>query len=249
MARRVRNRADMLVSLLVFAAAAQIEPCGLPVVLPTYPFPQDTVLGVRDDPLAAYDDLAASLYPLGIPTSERGVALQILREARLRQAIGPAAPPAFYGPPSIVAPPVLPEPGLDLVPLSRDGRRTDAIELRLALDGVPSGAVTAVVVATERELIPRAGEVLVEARRHPRELARQTGRLDRGRSVVRVSLPPVQADLADTAAVFLEVRVAGVGTARGFAGTVPLRSVLDQTPLTDSVVLSSERPVRQVVRP
>ena len=241
----------MVASLLVLAAVSQVAPCCGSVVAPAVPvavvdpFPRDTMLGVRVDPLAAYDDLAASLYPLGIPASERGVALQILREARLQQAIGPRAVGPSPLAPSVAPPP----PVLDLIPLSRDSRRTDAVEVRLAVDGLPSGSVTVVVVAARRDLIPRAGEVLVEARRHPRELARQTGRLDRGRSVVRVQLPPVRADLADTAAVFLEVRTAGVGTARGFAGTVPLRSVLDDTPLTESVVLSSERPVRAVVRP
>jgi hypothetical protein len=53
------------------------------------------VVGVRDDPLAAYPDLEAIHYASGIPVSERAFARNLFRDAK---AIGVYGTPSFVGP-------------------------------------------------------------------------------------------------------------------------------------------------------
>ena len=62
--------------------------------------PRGVVVGVRPDPLAAYADLIPSSYPAGIPATEAGFALAVLRERRALDVLsaagggsGPFVPP------------------------------------------------------------------------------------------------------------------------------------------------------------
>ena len=48
------------------------------------------VIGVRPGPLTAYADLAAVLYPFGVPAVETAAVLELLRAARARQVFGAA---------------------------------------------------------------------------------------------------------------------------------------------------------------
>ena len=250
---------------------------GLVGPVNAYPFPQDTVLGVREDPLAAYDDLAAGLYPYGIPVQERGVALQILREARVnqiysRRPAGPSQPSAPIGPgpvfgqPQPLLRPLLPTPApqFDLSPLSRHGLSTDTVRLSLDLGDASSGSITLVLVGHTRDLIPAAGEVLVESRRHPRELARFTRAFQNGGGTFDLTLPATTIETADEADAFVVVRIAGIGTASGYAGLLPIRTLAptqaarlgtsgrfgdSSRSRTAGVVLTSERPSRQAIAP
>ena len=234
---------------------------------PAYPFPADTVLGVRDDPLDAYADLASELYPNGIPTDERGAALGLLREVRIQRAVGPigAGPigPAGFGP--VIAP-----PGFDVQPLGRAGT-TEGVAVTLPIEAAASGSVTLIVVGRDRELVPVANQAIASVEGSPRELARSTQPLTlAGGRRFTVMLPPASLAVADAADVFVRVRIAGRGVAEGYAGTVPLRTIAptDAARLaTDgtlqrrdavltqprqrvgSVVLSSERGTRSLVRP
>ena len=234
---------------------------------PAYPFPADTVLGVRDDPLDAYADLASELYPHGIPTDERGAALGLLREARTQRAVGPigAGPigPAGFGP--VVAP-----PGFDVQPLGRAGT-TEGVAVTLPIEAAASGSVTLIVVGRDRELVPVANQAIASVEGSPQELTRSTQPLTlAGGRRFTVMLPPASLAVADAADVFVRVRIAGRGVAEGYAGTVPLRTIAptDAARLaTDgtlqrrdavltqprqrvgSVVLSSERGTRSLVRP
>ena len=221
-------------------------------VEPAYPFPSHAVLGVRDDPLDAYADLAPALYPAGIPTSERGVALAILREARLQQAIGPASTPPSSLPEAsleaLPAPTGIPPVPLELIPLSQSGTRTETVRLHLRIGAAASGSVTLVLVARERELIPAAGWRVLESRRQPREIARFSRTFSGGGGTFDLPLAELSDDLSDDAAAYVVVRVAGVGTARGFAGIVPLRSPGVDLAI-DRAVLTSERSAPVFVTP
>ena len=254
-----------MVSLLLLSSLVQCPMCGpLPIAAPpAYPFPADTVLGVRDDPLDAYSDLASELYPHGIPTDERGAALGLLREVRIQRAVGPVGfGPAAVGP---VTPPVF-----DLQPLGRAGT-IDGVAVTLPIEAAASGSVTLIVVGRDRELVPVANQAIASVEGSPRELARSTQPLTLGGGRrFTVTLPPLSLDVADTADVFVRVRIAGRGVAEGYAGTVPLRMIAptdaarlaaegtlqrDDALLTQprqrvgSVVLSSERGTRSLVRP
>ena len=252
--------------LMIVGQCVACEPAAGPRPIaapPAYPFPADTVLGIRDDPLDAYADLAADLYPRGIPTDERGAALGLLREVRIQRAVGPVGPgPAGFGP---VAPPVF-----DLQPLGRAGT-TDGVAVTLPIDSAASGSVTLIVVGRDRELVPVANQAIASLEGSPRELTRSTQPLTLGgERRFTVTLPPLSLDVADAADVFVRVRIAGRGVAEGYAGTVPLRAIAptdaarlaadgtlqrDDALLTQprqrvgSVVLSSERGTRSLVRP
>ena len=237
-----------MLSTLLLALASQCAP------LPAYPYPPDAVLGIREDPLAAYADLEARLYPHGIPVSERGFALAILREARLQQALGGPPPVAPAEPvpsrlPGASPVPIVPPVPLEVIPLSRRGLHTDAVRLRLDLGAAASGSVTLVLTARERELYARGGGLLVESERGVREIARHTRSFSDGGGTFDLPLGPIADDITDEAEAFVIVRVAGVGVASGSAGVVPLRTLTASGGFGGGVVLTSERPERQVVRP
>jgi hypothetical protein len=79
-----------------------------PGTFPPLP-PYGRVIGVRPDPLAAYEDLIPSVYPNGVPSTEAPFALALLRERRRLETIGPfVAPMGAFGP----MPGVLPSPSL-----------------------------------------------------------------------------------------------------------------------------------------
>lgn len=75
-------------------------PCGMPVTAPYPLFPEvGRVIGVRPDPLAAYEDLIPLVYPNGVPSTEVPFALAVLRERRRLEAIAPiVGPGAWPGP-------------------------------------------------------------------------------------------------------------------------------------------------------
>lgn len=84
------------------------EPLWIAPPLPT----RGVVVGVWDDPLSAYGDIIGAAYPSGVPVSEAGFALGVLRGARLRQVLGDPIvwpPPPAPGP---LAPPLVPRPGM-----------------------------------------------------------------------------------------------------------------------------------------
>lgn len=76
------------------------------------------VVGVTDNPLAAYADLLGGAYPAGVPASEAGFALGVLRATRAQQLLGPpivapvpvAPVPAAPVPAFPIEPPPLPAP-------------------------------------------------------------------------------------------------------------------------------------------
>ena len=152
--------------------------------------------------------------------------------------------------------------------ISRDGLNAEAIEVELPLPPGSSGTVTLTVIGHRRDLIPAAGPRVLEARREPVELTQATRPIAGSRYVVPIRSLPL--GVADDADVFVRVRIAGVGVAEGFAGTVALRTVAPTQAArltTDGtlkrnaalstqprrrlpgVVLSSERPQRQAVQP
>ena len=246
-----------------------VVPIAAAPLPPAYPFPHDAVLGWRVDPLAAYDDLAAKLYPLGIPPEERGAALQILREARLRQAvgpvvvsgigstvgpaIGPAAGPAVLPPATpLIGPagdsspgtlPVPPEPIL-VEPITR-GETVDGLHVRLRLPAAESGSLTLIVVGNDRDLIPVAGGRLFESPRDARLIARKTVGFTAGGGTYDIRLPPPNPKAGSTATVFARLRIAGLGIAEAPVATIPLRQ--PSTGLADTLRSQPRRTVPHVV--
>ncbi|MCA9116372.1 MAG: hypothetical protein KDA79_14900 [Planctomycetaceae bacterium] len=74
------------------------------------------VIGVRAGPLAAYADLIAVYFPFGVPASEAGAALPLLRAARARQML--AEPLRYPVPPALHRGQVLPHSPRPHVPKS-----------------------------------------------------------------------------------------------------------------------------------
>lgn len=77
------------------------------------------VIGVREDPINAYPDLAEAAYPLGVPPREVPFALELLRSVRAQQMLyQPAVPVAVPpGGEDLVPPPVeSPVPAPDAIP-------------------------------------------------------------------------------------------------------------------------------------
>jgi len=88
-------------------------PCSPLFPIPYSSFPPGRVIGVQPDPLAAYADLAPSVYPAGVPTAEAPFARALLRERRRLETIAPFgtlnfAPPPWQAPAPL--PPILPPP-------------------------------------------------------------------------------------------------------------------------------------------
>lgn len=74
------------------------------------------VIGMRAGPLAAYADLIAAYFPFGVPASEAGAALPLLRAARARQML--AEPLRYPAPPVLQRGQVLPHSPRPHVPPS-----------------------------------------------------------------------------------------------------------------------------------
>jgi hypothetical protein len=70
------------------AATCSIGPRWMCPPLPV----ESRVIGVRVDPLEAYRDEVKKFYPHGVPTSEAGVALDLMRAAKEKQIFEGAAP-------------------------------------------------------------------------------------------------------------------------------------------------------------
>ncbi|MBW3538831.1 MAG: hypothetical protein KY476_01035 [Planctomycetes bacterium] len=69
------------------------------------PFIDARVIGVRDDPLAAYEFWLPELFPAGVPLSEVPFALDVLRARKLKQALLTPPPESFLPPPTPAHPP------------------------------------------------------------------------------------------------------------------------------------------------
>lgn len=112
-----------------FSAPPLVLPCPPPFPIPDFPFPTPPpgrVISIQPDPLSAYADLAPSIYPAGIPTTEAPFARAVLRERRRLEAVAPFASSPFASPPFAVPPPwpvpttapaVLPLPPAEAHPL------------------------------------------------------------------------------------------------------------------------------------
>ncbi len=158
------------------------------------------VIGVRDDPLDAYRDLADVAYPFGVPTREAPYALELLREQRAQRLL--YQPPPFVpidvpdgglGPAKPFAPapdPVPPTPAfggsirslrLEAFPsASRGNADWDSVLVELqAVDSrghaVPIiGTLTATLFGQEQELILAHGEQFFRQVGEVRQLATWT---------------------------------------------------------------------------
>jgi len=184
--------------------------------LPTY----GRVIGVRDDPLSAYRDLADVAYPHGIPVNEAPFALELLREQRAQQLLyspppiaapidagSPAsAPPADYVPPATVPIPPAPALGetiksllLDAFPsASRGNADWDVLVVELqAVDAagraVPfHGTLSATLYGREQEFVVARGQQFLRRLGAVRQIANWTRQVDAASTRVRVgSAQPV----------------------------------------------------------
>lgn len=60
-----------------------------------------TIIGIHDDPLSAYEPMLNQVYPEGVPTLERGFALELMRSQAAQQVLGtPPLPQDFPPPPA-----------------------------------------------------------------------------------------------------------------------------------------------------
>ena len=74
---------------------AVVSACGPPL---GFALPRSRVIGVRQDPVAAYADLLPEAYPAGVPISEVPFAMSVLRERRRAQTVAPFLGPAVTVP-------------------------------------------------------------------------------------------------------------------------------------------------------
>jgi hypothetical protein len=151
--------------------------CCPPYRFARLPFaPVGVVVGVRPDPTSAYADLSPAIYPNGIPSTEAPFALNLLRERRRIETIGPylgpALPPApSFGPAAPAVPsfgPTVPAPAGDatlgdlsqiearVVPIRQNGT-ADVNALGVELVGLDN-AGHAVPVEGTAQLFLYAGE-------------------------------------------------------------------------------------------
>ncbi|WP_339727491.1 hypothetical protein [uncultured Gimesia sp.] len=63
-----------------------------------------TILGIHDDPLSAYEPMLSQVFPKGVPTLERGFALELMRSQVAQQVLGTPPPPQGYPLPSESSP-------------------------------------------------------------------------------------------------------------------------------------------------
>ena len=152
-------------------------PCGCGVVIPCvapgpYLFrPVGRVIGVRPDPITAYRDLAAAVYPAGIPNTEAPFALGVLRERRRLEAINPFLVPALPPTPIVPGPPLPPEAaapgdlshiGARVVPIRANGG-ADVSALGVELVGFDTAGVAVPVEGTAQIFLYAGEQKLVRA--------------------------------------------------------------------------------------
>lgn len=228
-------------------------PCACPPSpTPHSPFPTPgRVIGVRPDPLLAYDDLASAAYPLGIPSTEAPFALNVLRERRRLEALNPfIAPVAPVGPP-VPAPPLpvgdaapgeLSQIEVRVVPIRAAGG-ADVSALGVEVIGLDEAGAAVPVEGTAQLFLYAGEQKLVRAfddvqAAKPKGLVRlaewtRVVRPDAG-LVLRLPDPLPEHDPTISALGTLRVRlsVAGRGVFETLAEPVPLRPA---SPLRDAV--------------
>lgn len=62
------------------------------------------IIGVREDPLSAYEPQLNQIYPDGVPTLERGFALELMRSQTAQRVLGSPGPQEAFPPPPEAAP-------------------------------------------------------------------------------------------------------------------------------------------------
>ncbi|QDT44502.1 hypothetical protein Pan241w_46130 [Gimesia alba] len=63
-----------------------------------------TIIGIHDDPLSAYEPMLNQVYPEGVPTLERGFALELMRSQATQRALGAPPQPQDFPPPPAANP-------------------------------------------------------------------------------------------------------------------------------------------------
>lgn len=58
-----------------------------------------TIIGIHDDPLSAYEPMLHQVFPEGVPTLERGYALELMRSQAAQRVMGTPPPPQSFPPP------------------------------------------------------------------------------------------------------------------------------------------------------
>lgn len=95
-----------------------------------------TIIGIHDDPLSAYEPMLSQIYPEGVPTLERGFALELMRSHAAQRALGTPPPPQDFPPPPAANPILgkLTQIAVQAIPLNTRGK-TDWNALAIRVQG------------------------------------------------------------------------------------------------------------------